>query len=176
MALVRRLLLRDSEQAREQRLDEAPLVRDRACARSSVASSFERAMRVVVVLGDAGAHAHHVRERPVGDALAVGETAAAVPVDVVDEAVEVLVELPREPRLADPGDARRPRRDARVRSSAEAWKSSLTSRSSRSRPTNGGSSPVRLERASRGRRRRAARGRAALASSLPFSSCVPASS
>ena len=62
---------------------------------------------IVVVLGDAGAHAHHVGERPVGHSLAVGETAAAVPVDVVDETVEVLVELPREPRLADPGDAHR---------------------------------------------------------------------
>ena len=73
----------------------------------SVASSFERAVGIVVVLGDAGAHTHHVGERPVGHSLAVGETAAAVPVDVVDEPVEVLVELPREPRLADPGDAHR---------------------------------------------------------------------
>ena len=150
------------------RLDERAARPDRACARSSVASSFSSAaVGIVVVLGDAGAHAHHVGERPVGDALAVGEAAAAVPVDVVDEPVEVLVELPRQPRLADPGDARSTRRDARVRSSAEAWKSSLTSRSSRSRPTNGGSRPVGLERAAARRRRRAARARAALPRPCP---------
>ena len=57
-----------------------------------------------LVLGDAAPHPHHVRERPVGDALAVGEAAAAVPVDALRDPVEVLVELPREPRLADAGD------------------------------------------------------------------------
>ena len=57
-----------------------------------------------LVLGDAAAHPHHVGERPVGDSLAVGQAAAAVPPDRLREAVEVLVELPREPRLADPGD------------------------------------------------------------------------
>src|SRR4051795_12207359 len=36
------------------------------------------------------------------------------------------------------------------RSSAAAWKSSLTSRSSRSRPTNGGSSPAEFNAAPRG--------------------------
>ena len=57
-----------------------------------------------LVLGDPGAHAHHVGERPVGDALAVRQTAAAVPVRDLGDAVEVLVELPRQPRLADAGD------------------------------------------------------------------------
>ena len=61
--------------------------------------------RIVVVLRNAAAHAHHVRECPVRDAFAVGEATAAVPVDVVDQTVEVLVELPRQARLADPGDA-----------------------------------------------------------------------
>ena len=59
-----------------------------------------------LVLADAAAHAHHVGERPVGHALAVGEAAAAVPVDDLGQAVEVLVELPDESRLADPGDPR----------------------------------------------------------------------
>ena len=37
---------------------------------------------LVLVLGDPGPHAHHLGQRPVGDALAVGEAAAAVPPDV----------------------------------------------------------------------------------------------
>ena len=52
-----------------------------------------------------GPHADHLGERPEGDALAVGEAAAAVPPDVVLEAVHVLEVLPAEPRLADSGDA-----------------------------------------------------------------------
>ena len=48
---------------------------------------------------------------------------------------------PMRARLADAGDAG-DRDEVRARSSAGAWKSSLTSRSSRSRPTNGGSRPV----------------------------------
>ena len=59
----------------------------------------------VVVLGNAAAHAHHVGERPVRDALPVGEAASAVPVDRLGDPVEVLVELPPEPRLPDAGDA-----------------------------------------------------------------------
>jgi hypothetical protein len=51
-------------------------------------------------------HPDHFRERPVGDALAVGQAAAAVPVNVVGEAVDVLLELPGEAGLADAGDAR----------------------------------------------------------------------
>ena len=58
-----------------------------------------------LLLRDSGAHTHHLGQRPVRDALAVGETAAAVPVDVADEPVDVALELGREPRLADPGDA-----------------------------------------------------------------------
>ena len=57
-----------------------------------------------LVLGDPATHAHHVGERPVRDPFAVGEAAAAVPPDLLDDAVEVLVELPSEPRLADAGD------------------------------------------------------------------------
>ena len=51
--------------------------------------------------------AHHLGQCPVRDALSVGEAAAAVPVRVGSEAVDVLLELPRQPRLADsrhPGD------------------------------------------------------------------------
>ena len=61
-----------------------------------------------LVLGDARPHPEHFGERPVGDAVAVGETAAPMPPDLLGEPVEVLLELPREPRLPDSGDARRP--------------------------------------------------------------------
>ena len=54
-------------------------------------------LRLVLVLGDAGAHPHHLGERPEGDALAVREAAAPMPVHVVREAVDVLLELPGEP-------------------------------------------------------------------------------
>src|SRR5581483_12387125 len=55
-------------------------------------------------LEDAGPHAHHLRERPVRDALSVRETTSAVPPERAGEAVDVLLELPREPRLADACD------------------------------------------------------------------------
>jgi hypothetical protein len=51
----------------------------------------------LLVLGDPGAHPHHVRQRPVGDALPVGETAAPMPVRRLRDPVEILVELPRQP-------------------------------------------------------------------------------
>ena len=51
------------------------------------------------------AAAHHLAERPEGDALAVGGTAALVPVDVLGQPVDVLPQLPHQARLADPGDA-----------------------------------------------------------------------
>ena len=56
-----------------------------------------------LVLGDQGAHPHHLGERPVGDRVAVCEAAAPVPPHVGDEPVEVLLELPGESRLPDPG-------------------------------------------------------------------------
>ena len=71
----------------------------------SASLSLSRAELGWLVLGDAAAHAHHLGQRPVGDAFAVGEAAAAVPEDVRREAVDVLLELPGEPRLADAGDA-----------------------------------------------------------------------
>ena len=84
------------------------------------------------------------------------------------EAVDVLLELPGEPRLADSGDPGDETSCAR-RSSADAWKSSLISRSSRSRPTNGASSPV--ERIGRRARDDAQARQSGTGSALPFSSC-----
>ena len=89
---------------REPRLDPLPLfvvgneLGERGC---------ELLARGVCVLafGDVEPFARHLRERPVRDAVAVGEAAAAVPVGELGEAVEILEELPRESRLADAGDA-----------------------------------------------------------------------
>jgi hypothetical protein len=50
----------------------------------------------LLVLGDQAAHPHHFGECPVRDTVAVGEAAASVPPDVLREAVDVLLELPRE--------------------------------------------------------------------------------
>ena len=67
--------------------------------------------RLVVVLGQLRAPPHHLPERPERDALAVGRRPAAVPVDVLRDAVDVLLELPHQPALADaarPGDRDEP--------------------------------------------------------------------
>ncbi len=95
----------DAEQVGDPRLDEGALVR---IDDVGVEHAAELGQDHVggLLLADAAAHPHHVGQRPVRDALAVGRTAAAVPVDHLGEAVEVLVELPHEPRLADPGDPR----------------------------------------------------------------------
>ena len=72
---------------------------------------------LVIGLHEAGAAAHHLPERPEGDALAVGRRPTAVPEDVLDEAVDVLLELPGEPALPD---ARRPRDRHEARASLRA--------------------------------------------------------
>ena len=102
--LVARLVLRQPEQMREPRLEELALLGVEDVLLERGVQLGQRGRRLLV-LGDPAAHAHHVRERPVGHALAVREAASAVPVDGLGDAVEVLVELPREPRLADAGDA-----------------------------------------------------------------------
>ena len=93
----------EREQLREPGLDEAPLLRIEQVLLERCLQLLQRHLRPLV-LGDPAAPPHHVRQRPVGHALAVREAAAAMPVDRLDDPVEVLVELPREPRLADPGD------------------------------------------------------------------------
>ncbi len=60
---------------------------------------------LVVRLQQAGAGADHLAKRPERDPLAIGRRPAGVPVDVLDQAVEVAPELAGEARLAD---ARRP--------------------------------------------------------------------
>jgi hypothetical protein len=102
---VTRVEVAESEQLRQARLDEAPVIGVRQVLVQRRPQLAERRLGRLV-LGDPATHPHHVRQRPVGDPLPVGQTAAAVPEHRLDDAVEVLVELPRQPRLADPGDPR----------------------------------------------------------------------
>ena len=95
----------EREQVTQTGLDEAALLGVGQMLLDDLRELRERARRLLV-LGDARAPAHHVGKRPVGDALAVGEAAAAMPVRDLGEPVEVLVELPRKPGLADAADAR----------------------------------------------------------------------
>ena len=46
---------------------------------ATIASSLRERLLGVVVLGDPGAHPHHLGERPECDAVAVAEAPAAVP-------------------------------------------------------------------------------------------------
>ncbi len=102
--LVASLVLGQPEQVREPRLEEASLfgIEDVLLQRGA---ELRLRRRRFLLFGNPAAHAHHVRQCPVGDALAVGEAAPAVPVDGLRDAVEVLVELPAETRLADSRDA-----------------------------------------------------------------------
>ena len=107
---------------------------------ATVAAIAVRVVGFVVALGQAGPAADHLAQRPESDPFAIGRAAAAVPVDRLDHAVDVLLELPGEAALADAGRARdrhEPRRAGRGRSR---WSRSFSSRSSSSRPTNGASS------------------------------------
>jgi hypothetical protein len=109
--------LLEPEQVREARLEEPALALVGHIALDGVAQLGARA-RAVLVLGDPRAGADHLGQRPIADALAVGQTAALVPAELLLEAVDVLVVLPQQPRLARAGvaddghQARRAARDA----------------------------------------------------------------
>ena len=66
------LRLAESEQLREARLDECALALVRQMLLERLTELCARGV-LVVVLGDAAAHPHHVRERPVRDPVPVGE-------------------------------------------------------------------------------------------------------
>jgi hypothetical protein len=93
----------DPEQVGHPRLDERALLRIADVIVQDIGQLRHHRL-VRLVLADAAAHAHHVGQRAVGHSLAVGRAPAAVPVDHLGQAVEVLVELPDEPRLADARD------------------------------------------------------------------------
>ncbi len=57
-----------------------------------------------VSVDDAGSSSYHLGQRPVCDALAVRDAAPPMPIEQVRQTIQVLVELPAEPALANPGD------------------------------------------------------------------------
>ena len=134
---------------------------------------FAAGRRLVVRRQQTGPAADHLAERPERDAVAVGRRPPDVPVDVVDEAVEILLELPGDPALADARLARSRRRDAIRFSRAVAAYRSLSSRSSVSRPMNGASSVSLRLRPPRSATTRIAR-YAGTGLALPFRTCSPA--
>ena len=95
----------EPEQVKDPRLDEATLfvVDNEGVERRA---NLLAGRGGVFAFDDAGSHAHHLGERPEGDALAVRQAAAAMPPDAVLEPVHVLEELPAEPGLADACDPR----------------------------------------------------------------------
>ena len=101
LALSGRCLV-EAEEGRQARLHPAPVggirdvLRDRRL-------ELRPCRGRIVRFGDSGAAADHLAECPVADPLAVCERASLVPVDVLDEPVDVLEEFPREAALADPG-------------------------------------------------------------------------
>jgi hypothetical protein len=82
----------------EARLDPGALVGVGKVLDERGAELPERGARLLV-LGDPAAHAHHLGERPLGDAVAVREAPATMPPRLLSQTVLVLLELPREPRL-----------------------------------------------------------------------------
>ena len=101
--LICRPALGEAEKMCEPRLDPGTLVGIGDMGLDACPQFLER-RRGKLFLENAGARPNHLGKSPVGDTLAVGEAAAAVPPHVVDKAVDVLLELPGEPRLPDSGD------------------------------------------------------------------------
>ena len=133
---------------------------------ASVAATAARVVRLVVVLGQAERRADHLAQRPERDALAVGRRAAAVPVDVLDDAVDVLLELPGQPALADaarPGDRHQPRPPL----AAVAWSSVLEQAQLLVAPDERRLEGVRAALARHARRRRARARQAGTGASCP---------
>jgi hypothetical protein len=85
----------EREQVRQARLDPLPLLEIGEVLVESRPQLLARRLRLLL-LGDPAAHPDHLGECPVGDPLAVCETSPAVPPDVLDETVDVLLELPGE--------------------------------------------------------------------------------
>ena len=96
----------EAEQRQQGRLDPAPVLLVGDVLGDRLARSRSRVVASSSRLGQARPPADHLAERPERDALAVGRRAAAVPVDVLDDAVDVLLELPGEAALADARRAR----------------------------------------------------------------------
>jgi hypothetical protein len=88
--------LGEPDQMRQAWLQPDPFVRVGDVLLDRAAELGERRLGRLL-LGDACPHAHHLRQRPVRDAVAVGQAPAPVPEHAVREAVDVLEELPGQP-------------------------------------------------------------------------------
>ena len=94
----------DAEQGEQGRLDHPLLGRVRHVL-GDRCLDLRPGDRLVVGLEQPGPPADDLAEGPEADPVAVGGGAAVVEPDLLDQAVEVLEELPGEPGLADPGRA-----------------------------------------------------------------------
>ena len=165
--------LGEPEQMLEPRLDEGPLL---GIGDDFLEHGRELRERLLgrLVLGDPCPHPDHLRERPVRDTVAVREAAALVPPNLSPATPSRYFSNSHAIRdLPMPGTPTIESRCARP-SSAVAWKSSFTSRSSRSRPRNGGSRPAERPSPFRAATTRSAR-QSGTGSAFPLSSCSPAS-
>ena len=91
----------EPEEREEGRLDPAPIIR----VGNEVGNRRGDPLAgrgLVVRLGQSCPATDHLAQRPEGDALAVRGRATTVPVDRLEDAIEVLLELPGQPALADP--------------------------------------------------------------------------
>ena len=127
----------EAQQREEGRLDPAAIVVAGTYS-ATVALIRSRVVGFVVRLGQASPPADHLAERPERDPLAVGRRPAAVPVDRLADPVDELLELPGKARLADAARSR-DRDEAGPPIAPRRLVTSLSSRNSSSRPTNGGS-------------------------------------
>ena len=93
----------EAQQVAQPRFHPAPLVLVGNKVRERSREPGPRGVRVVAV-HDLGASANHLRERVERDAFAVRRAAALVPVHVLGQPVHVLLQLPHQAGLADPGD------------------------------------------------------------------------
>ena len=94
----------ETEEPGETRLDPAPLLGVGDVFGDGGAEPYP-CLFLVLELADPGSLADHLAQGAEGDAVGVGGRAALVPVDALHDAVDVLLELPGESRLADAGVA-----------------------------------------------------------------------
>ena len=102
--LVSRNALIEPQEVRQTGLDPGPLLAVEEVFLEGEPQLRARRFRFFV-LQDAAAHAHHLGERPIRDPLAVRKAAAAMPERVAGQTVDVLLELPGKPGLADARNA-----------------------------------------------------------------------
>ena len=95
----------EADQVPKARLDPASLLRVGDVLLEAARELGARGLGVVGV-GDPRASSHHLGERPEGDTFAIRRAATLVPEERLRQAVDVLLQLPHQTRLADAGDTR----------------------------------------------------------------------